>query len=121
MDNLIMPRANWGQDQNDLEMYEDNDNVVVKFAIPNFSEEEVDLSIEDNVLTISGTKREEEEDKNKKYYYKGLKTESFSRSITLPIRVKSDQADAEIKNGVLNITLPKAEESKASKIVIKGK
>jgi HSP20 family protein len=121
MDNMLVPRLDWRQEQTNLEMYEDDDNVVVKLAIPGYKEEEIDISVEDNVLTISGNTREEEEDTSKKYYYKGLKTESFSRSITLPVRVKSDNADAEMKNGVLHVTLPKAEESKASKIMIKGK
>lgn len=121
MDNLLLPRLDWRQEQSNLEMYEDDNNVVVKLALPGYKEEDIDLSVEDNVLTISGNTKEEEEDTNKKYYYKGIKTESFSRSITLPVRVKSDNADAEVKNGVLHVILPKAQESKASKIMIKGK
>lgn len=121
MDNMLLPRLDWRQEQTNLEMYEDDDNVVVKLAIPGYKEEDIDISVEDNVLTISGNTQEVEEDTSKKFYYKGLKTESFSRSITLPVRVKSDNADAEVKNGVLHVTLPKAEESKASKIMIKGR
>jgi HSP20 family protein len=103
-------------------MYEDADNVVVKLAVPTFNEEDLEISIEDNVLTISGSSKEEqEENEGKKFYYKGIKTESFSRSVSLPVRVKADVAEAEVKNGVLHITMPKAEESKASKIMFKGK
>ena len=122
MDTFSMfPSSNWASDQPNLEMYEDNDNVVVKLAVPTFNEDDLDISIEDNVLTISGTSRDEEENEGKKYYYKGIKSESFSRSVSLPVRVKADNAEAEVKKGVLHITMPKAEESKASKIMFKGK
>jgi len=118
----MFPSSNWISDQPNLEMYEDADNVVVKLAVPAFNEEDLDISIEDNVLTISGNSKEEEEkNEGKKYYYKGIKTESFSRSVSLPVRVKADMANAEVNKGVLHITMPKAEESKASRIMIKGK
>lgn len=118
----MFPSSNWVTDQPNLEMYEDADNVVVKLAVPSFNEEDLEISIEDNVLTISGSSKEEqEENENKKYYYKGIKTESFSRSVSLPVRVKADVAEAEVKKGILHITMPKAEESKASKIMFKGK
>lgn len=122
-DGWLSPRFDWNFDQQDLEMYEDDNSVVVKLAVPGFQEKDLDINIEDNLLTISGSVKEEqeEEDKKKKYYYKGIRKESFSRSVSLPSRVKTDKADAEIKHGVLEIKLPKAEESKASKIMIKGK
>ncbi len=123
VDSFFTPRFDWSTDQQDLEMYEDDDEVVVKLAVPGFQEKDLDIDIEDNMLTINGTisEEKEEEDKKKKYYYKGIRKESFSRSVTLPSRIKSDKADAEIKQGVLEIHIPKAEESKASKIMIKGK
>jgi len=123
VDGWLTPRFDWNFDQQDLEMYENENEVVVKLAIPGFKEEDLDINIEDNMLTINGTvsQEQEEEDKKKKYYYKGIRKESFSRSVTLPSRVKADKADAEVVQGVLEIKLPKAEESKASKIMIKGK
>ena len=118
----MFPSSNWVSDQPNLEMYEDSDNVVVKLAVPTFNEEDLDISIEDNVLTISGTSKiEDEKNEGKKYYYKGIQTESFSRSVGLPVRVQSDKAEAEVIKGVLHITMPKALESKANRIRIKGK
>jgi HSP20 family protein len=118
----MFPSTNLISDQPNLEMYEDNDNVVVKLAVPAFNEEDLDISIEDNVLTISGNSKEEEvKDEGKKYYYKGIRTESFSRSVSLPLRVKPDKAEAEVKKGILHITMPKAEESKASRIMFKNR
>lgn len=122
VDNFFTTGFDWGQEQ-DMEMYEDDNNVVVKLSVPGFREEDLDINIEDKMLTISGSVNEEqtEEDHKKKYYYRGIRKESFSRSVTLPARVKADEAEAEVKQGVLEIHLPKAEESKASKIAIKGK
>lgn len=122
MDNFFTTGFDWGQEQ-DIEMYEDDSDVVVKLSVPGFREEDLDINIEDKLLTISGSVSDEqtEEDLKKKYYYRGIRKESFSRSVTLPARVKADDAEAEVKQGVLEIHLPKAEESKASKIMIKGK
>lgn len=109
--------------QNELEMYEDDDNVVVKIKAPGFDDSNVDISIEDSTLTISGRVEEEkeEEDKKKKYYYKEMSHKSFNRSVTLPVRVKADQADANFDKGILEIRLPKAEEVKPKRISIKAK
>lgn len=108
---------------NELEMYEDDNNVVVRVKAPGFKEEDFDMSIEDNVLNITGNIHDEviDEDPKKKYYYKEIRTESFSRSVSLPTRVKSEEASAEVKNGILEIKMPKAEEVKPKKITITAK
>lgn len=105
---------------NDLEMYEDENNVVVKFKAPGFKEEDMDITIEDKMLTITGNAEEEKEEdkKNKKYYYKEMRQSSFSRSINLPVRVVAESSKAEFKNGIITITMPKAEESKPKKVTI---
>ncbi|HRN86534.1 MAG TPA: Hsp20 family protein, partial [Candidatus Dojkabacteria bacterium] len=64
----MFPSSNWISDQPNLEMYEDADNVVVKLAVPAFNEDDLDISIEDNVLTISGNSKEEEEKNEGKKY-----------------------------------------------------
>lgn len=106
---------------NELEMFEDENNVVVRLKAPGYTAEEVDITIEDTVLTISGENKEEteEENKNKKYYYKEMRKGSFSRSVTLPVRVKSEEAVAEFRDGIVHITLPKSEEVKAKKISVR--
>jgi len=104
-----------------LDMYEDDDTVVVKFSVPGFKKDDFHISVEDDVLTVSGEieSEKEEEDKKKKYYYKEMSKQAFTRSVRLPVRVKSEVANAEYKDGVLNISLPKAEEVKPRKIDIK--
>lgn len=105
---------------NELEMFEDEDHVVVKLKAPGYKRENVEITIEDNVLSISGTAEEvvEEEEKKKKYYYKEMKHGSFNRSVRLPVRVKADGAKAEFKDGIIEIHMPKAEDVKPKKITI---
>ena len=107
----------------EMEMYEDDDNVVVKLKAAGFEPEQIDISIEGKVLSITGKieMEKEEEDNKRKYYYKEMRNESFTRSITLPTTVKSEDIKAEIKNGILKVTLPKAEEVKPKKISINVK
>ncbi|MDQ6985776.1 MAG: Hsp20/alpha crystallin family protein [Candidatus Dojkabacteria bacterium] len=104
----------------DIDMYEDDNNVIVKIIAPGFKNEDLDINIEGDILTVSGTVKEvrEEDEKKKKYYMKEIKEESFSRSVTLPNKVDSDRADAKVKDGIVEITLPKLPEAKAKKVVI---
>ncbi len=124
--------ANWMDDlmkdfvpvsTGELEMYEDDDKVVVKLKAAGFTPEQIEISIEGKVLTITGKfeQEKEEEDKKRKYYYKEMRNESFSKSISLPTSVKSDQVQAEMKNGILKVLLPKVEEVKPKKIAISVK
>lgn len=108
---------------NDVEMFEDENNVTVKFKAPGFKEEDIEISIEDNVLTISGKveEKKEEKEEKKKYYYKEMRHESFSRSFRLPRRVNVDAAEAEVKDGLISVTMPKAEEAKPKKVSVKKK
>lgn len=104
----------------DIDMFEDDNNVVVKAKTPGYSKENIDISIEDFVLTISGAskKEEEKEDDKKKYYYKEISEESFSRSVSLPSKVDTEKAEASFQDGILTITLPKLPESKPKKVKV---
>jgi len=108
--------------ENELDMYEEGENVVIKLKAPGFNEDNIDITIEDGTVCITGKVEEEEEekDKKKKYYRKEFKSQSFTRRVDLPVRVKSDKADADYDNGVLTLTLPKAEEAKPKAIKIKA-
>jgi len=81
----------------------------------------VNISIENDVLTISGETEEKKEVKKEDYYRKEIREGSFSRSVILPMNVKSSQAKASYEKGILKIILPKAEEAKPKKIAIKVK
>ena len=104
-----------------IDIRETKDSIVVKAELPGISEDDVSIEIKDNVMTITGEKKEETEDKAEGYFYKESHTGSFTRSFHLPADVVATKADAEMKHGVLTITVPKVEEKKAQKIQIKKK
>lgn len=100
------------------DMWEEGDSVFVKMAIPGLKEEDVKIRIEDSMLTVSASRKDEEkEDGKKKYYYRSMES-SYEQRFNLPCKVDSDRAQAKMDNGVLTITLPKAEELKAKEIKI---
>lgn len=103
-----------------IDVEEDDDAIHVKAEIPGIDEKDIDVSLENNVLTIKGEKREErkEEDKKKNFIFSERKFGSFSRSITLPDGIKGDEVKAVFKKGVLKIDLPRDEERKPRKIDI---
>lgn len=118
-DSVITPKSIGAMPKIDIK--ETKDSIVVKAELPGIEEDKVDVEIMDNVMTISGEKEAEKEEKGEGFYYKESHSGSFQRSFTLPTDVKAEQAEAEMKNGVLSITIPKVEEKKAKKISIKAK
>jgi HSP20 family protein len=104
-----------------VDMYETDDAIVVKSAIPGIKPEDIDISITGDTLTIKGETRAEEEVKEENYMRRECRYGSFSRSLAIPLAVVADKAEAEFENGVLTLTLPKAEEVKPKAIKIKPK
>lgn len=104
-----------------LDVYQDNDNVIVETPLPGVDPEKVDITIENDVLTISGNTEDEKEIKRENYYRKEVRKGSFSRSVILPMSVKAEKAEAHSEKGILKITIPKAEEAKPKKISVKIK
>lgn len=101
-----------------LDIYQDKDNVVAKLALPGVDPKKVDIVIENDVLTVSGSTEEKEEVKREDYYHREVRTGSFSRSVVLPMAVKGDSAQAKYDKGVLVITMPKEESVKPKKIAV---
>jgi HSP20 family protein len=104
-----------------VDMYQTDDAVVVKSAIPGIKPEDIDISITGDTLTIKGETRVEEEVNEENYIRRERRYGSFCRSLALPLPVVTDKAEAEFENGVLTLTLPKAEEVKPKAIKIKAK
>lgn len=103
------------------DVYQDKDNVIVEMDIPGVEVDKLDISVENDVLTVSGSKEEKNEVKREDYYRKEIRSGSFARSVILPMAVKSGEAEASFNKGILKITLPKAEEVKPKKIAVKIK
>jgi HSP20 family protein len=104
-----------------IDMHQADKDVVVKASLPGFKPEEVDISITGDTLTIKGEHKEEQEVKDGNYFYKERSCGTLSRSVLMPVKVKSDKAEAVFGDGVLTLTLPKAEEAKPKQIKVKAK
>jgi HSP20 family protein len=104
-----------------LDIRQDKDNVIVEMAVPGINAENVDISVENDVLTVNGRREEKKEVKREDYYRKEIREGSFSRSIVLPMAVMGEKADAVYEGGMLKITIPKAEQAKPKKIAVKVK
>ncbi|HNV12909.1 MAG TPA: Hsp20/alpha crystallin family protein [bacterium] len=102
-----------------VDMYEDNDNVIVETQLAGIDPEKVDISIENDILSIKGEGERKTEVDEKNYYRKEIRRGSFYRSVPLPTRVSGDEASAVAEGGILKITIPKAPEAKPKSIKIK--
>lgn len=117
------PRANFSKMSSDLavDVFEKDNKIIAEMNIPGMKPEDIDLSVEDNHLRISGSHQEEKEDNKKHYYSREIRRGSFERIVALPSPVDKDKVEAEYENGRLTITMPKSEKSKDQKIPIKVK
>jgi HSP20 family protein len=100
-----------------LDLYQNNDNVVAVVELPGLRKEDIEISLHDGTLTISGERKTEtgtDDKAERSERYVG----TFRRSITLPARVDSNKVSATYKDGILTVTLPKAEEAKPKQIQV---
>ena len=104
-----------------VDVAEHDNEYVVKVELPGVSKDDVNITLQDNVLTIRGEKKEEKETKESCYHRVERSYGSFQRSFRLPTTVKSDKVDASYKDGILTISLPKVEEAKPKQIEVKVK
>ena len=104
-----------------VDLYETDDEVVVKASLPGLKPEDVHISVSGDALTIKGETQEEEEEKGPNYYRQERRHGVFQRVLTLPVRVDADKAEATFENGVLNLHLPKAPELRPKTIEVKPK
>ncbi|OGW74609.1 MAG: hypothetical protein A2Z72_07260 [Omnitrophica bacterium RBG_13_46_9] len=101
-----------------IDVYEKGDKLIAEAEIPGAKPEDLKLSVERNLLTITGEKKESEETKKKNYYHRESSYGAFQRVVELPSEVKGEEAKATYKNGVLKVELPKAESAKKKEIKI---
>jgi HSP20 family protein len=104
-----------------LDMYETDEAVVVKAAIPGIKPEDINITISRDVLTIQGETKQEEETKKPTYYVRERQYGTFSRTLNLPTTVVADKANAEFEHGILTLSIPKAEEAKPKVVTVKTK
>jgi HSP20 family protein len=103
-----------------VDIYEEKDNLVMEAELPGMKRDDFDLTIENNVITLKGERKFEKKADGDNYHRVERSYGSFTRSFTLPQTVNAEGAKAEFNNGLLRVTLPKREETKARKIEIAG-
>jgi HSP20 family protein len=101
-----------------VDIFEDEHNITLQAEIPGVKEEDLNITLENNVLTLSGERKFKDEEKKDNFHRIERRYGKFTRSFTLPASVNSQNVNATFENGVLNITLPKREEFKAKQITI---
>jgi len=104
-----------------VDLYQTEDEVVVKALLPGMKAEDIAISVTGEALTLRGIVAEESERSDATYYLRERRQGEFSRTLPLPATVVADKAKAEFENGVLTLTLPKAEEVKPKTITVKAK
>jgi len=104
-----------------VDIAEHDNEYLVKAELPGVNKDEVKLTLENNILTIRGEKKQEKETKKENYHRVERNYGSFQRSFTLPAAVKADKIDASYKDGILTVSLPKSEEAKPKQIEVKVK
>ena len=104
-----------------VDVYENKDNVIVETQLAGIDPEKVSVSIENDILCIKGESEKKSEVEDKNYYRKEIRRGSFYRSIALPAHVDGDGAEAIVGDGVLKISIPKANEDKIKTIKIQTK
>lgn len=116
----IKKEKKWFEQEGQLviDVYQTDDEIVIQSAIAGVNPEDIDISVENDMVRISGERKNTFEKKDKNYFYQECYWGSFSREIVLPAEVDSGRADASMKNGVLTIRMPKIERGK-KKITVK--
>ncbi len=107
-----------GQGSFALDLAETADTFVVRAALPGIKPEDVEITAQGNTLTIRGQSQVEEERQGQNWLLRERQSGSFQRSLTLPTPITADQAEAQYENGILTLTLPKADEARPKQIKV---
>lgn len=103
-----------------VDIFEDKDRLILEAELPGMNRDDFEISVENNVITLSGERKVEKKTEGDNYHRVERSYGSFTRSFTLPQTVTADGATADFENGVLRVSLPKREETKARRIEITG-
>lgn len=117
--------SEWLQENYDgqlsVDVYQTEKDIVIKSTIAGVKQDDIDISLNDDMITIRGIREPQEEIQKEDYFYQECYWGGFSRSIILPVEVRSDKAEAVLENGILTITLPKVNKIKTTTIKVKEK
>lgn len=123
-DAFVMPRDGNGSTNEAgsaaLNVYEDGDNLVIEALMPGIRPDNVDITVEGGTLTIRGTTEQDDERTDRNYLIREHRRMSFVRSMRLPDTVDAERIQASFENGVLRLTVPRAEQAKPRRISVNG-
>jgi len=107
-----------GEGQLTVDVFQTDKEIVIKSTIAGVGQDDIDISVTSEMVTIRGTRQSEEKVKNSDYYHQELYWGSFSRTVILPEEIDVDAAKASIKNGLLTLRLPKLARNRTKKLKI---
>jgi HSP20 family protein len=119
-DALVMPRPGATGGGPSVDVYEEGDTLVVEAQLPGLRPDDIDISVENGILSISGQSQAEEERKERNYLLREKRVGRFSRSLQLPPTYTADPSEATFEHGVLRLVFPKSEAAKPRRIQIGG-
>jgi len=106
--------------QLNIDMYQTKDNVIIKSTIAGVRPEDIDITVANDMVNIKGTRRKEENISGDDYFYQECYWGNFSRSVIVPVDIDSENIEADLKDGILTIVVPKAAKAKTKKVKVKG-
>lgn len=119
----VGPHEEWLSDfegQLNIDMYQTKDNVIIKSTIAGVRPEDMDITVANDMVTIKGARRREENVAEDDYFYQECYWGNFSRSVIIPVDIDSEHIEADLKDGILTVVVPKAAKAKTKKIKVKG-
>lgn len=106
--------------QLNIDMYQTKDNVIIKSTIAGVRPEDIDITVANDMVTIKGSRRKEESVSQDDYFYQECYWGNFSRSVIIPVDIDSETIEADLKDGILTVIIPKAAKAKTKKVKVKG-
>jgi HSP20 family protein len=106
--------------QLNIDMFQTKDNVIIKSTIAGVRPEDIDITVANDMVNIKGTRRKEETIATDDYFYQECYWGNFSRSVIVPVDIDSENIEADLKDGILTVIIPKAAKAKTKKVKVKG-
>lgn len=103
-----------------IDMYQTKDNVIIKSTIAGVRPDDIDITVANDMVTIQGSRSREEKIHDDDYFYQECYWGGFSRSVIVPVDIDSEHIEADLKDGILTIIVPKAAKAKTKKVKVKG-
>lgn len=103
-----------------IDMYQTKDNVIIKSTIAGVRPDDIDITVANDMVTIKGSRSREEKVTQDDYFYQECYWGSFSRSVIVPVDIDSEEIEADLKDGILTVIIPKAAKAKTKKVKVKG-